>query len=55
MHFFLKPSNFPSPSQSTSHDRETTDDVPYIAKTNEAQEGVRAAIRAGDLKMLSVP
>jgi hypothetical protein len=36
------------------HDRETTDDVPYIANTNEAQEGVRAAIRAGDMKMLSV-
>jgi len=54
LHSFLKPSSVSSPSQSTSHDRETTDNVLYIAHANEAQEGVRTAIRAGEVKMLSV-
>ena len=40
LHSFLKPSNVSSPSQLTSHDRETTDDVTYIVLVNEAQEGV---------------
>lgn len=54
LHSFLKPSSVSSPSQSTSHDRETTAYVPYIAHANEAQEGVRTAIRAGNVKMLPV-
>jgi hypothetical protein len=37
LHSFLKPSSVSSPSQSARHDRETTDDIPYIADTNEAQ------------------
>jgi len=54
LHSFLKPSSASSPSQSTSRDREITDDIPYVAHANEAQEGVRTAIHAGDAKMLSV-
>ena len=54
LHSFLKPSSVSSPSQSMSHDRETTDDVPFITHANESQEGVRRAIHAGDTKMLSV-
>ena len=47
LHSFLKPSSVCSPSQSSSHERETTNDVPYIAHANEAQEGVlsRPAIK----------
>jgi len=53
-HFFLKPSSVSSPSQLTSHDRETSDDVLYIVHPNEAQEEVCTAIHAGTVKMLSV-
>ena len=38
----------------TSHDKETTDDVPYIVHVNKAQEGVHTAVRAGDVKILLV-
>jgi len=54
LHSCLKPSVVSSPSQSISHDRETTDDVLYIVHVNEAQEGVRTATCAGDVKMFSV-
>jgi len=54
LHSCLKPSVVSSPSQSISHDRETTDDVPYIVYMNEAQEVVRMAMCAGDVKMFSV-
>jgi hypothetical protein len=48
-----KPSNVSPPRQSISHDRQTTDDVPDIAHVNEAEEGVRTAMCAGDVKMVS--
>jgi len=54
LHPCLKPSVVSSPNQSISHDRQTTDDVPYIVHMNEAQEGVRMAMCAGDVKMFSV-
>jgi hypothetical protein len=54
LHSFLKPSNVSSPSQLTSHDRETTDDVTYIVLVNEAQEGVLTAVCDSDVKMLSI-
>ena len=54
LHSCLKTSVVSSPSQSTSHDRETTDDVPHIVYVNEAQEGVRTAMCGGDVKMFSV-
>ena len=54
LHSFLKPSGVSSPSQSTSHDKETTDDVQYIVHVNEAHEGDCTAICAGDVKMLWV-
>ena len=36
LHSCIKTSVVSSPSQSTSHDRETTDDVPRIVYVNEA-------------------
>ena len=54
LHSCLKPSVVSSPSQSISHDRETTDNVPYIVHMNEAQEGVCMAMCAGDVIMFSV-
>jgi len=54
LHSCLKPSVVSSPSQPISHDRETTDYMPYIVYVNEAQEGVRTAMCGGDVKMFSV-
>jgi hypothetical protein len=54
LHSCLKPSVVSSPSQSISHDRQTTDYVLYIVHANEAQEGVRTAMCAGDIKMFLV-
>ena len=54
MHSFLKSSSVSSPSQLTSHDRETTDDVLYIVRINKAQEYVCMAIGTGDVTMLLV-
>jgi len=54
LHPCLKPSVVSSPSQSISHDRQTTDDVPYIVHVNEAQEGVCMTMCDGDVKMFSV-
>jgi hypothetical protein len=50
----VKPSVVSSPSQSISHDRQTTDDVPYIVHVNKAQEWVCMVMCAGDVKMFSV-
>jgi hypothetical protein len=52
LHSFLKPSNAPSTSPSTSHDGEAIDsvsDIVIIGK--ESQCGVSAAVRACDVKL----
>ena len=54
LHSFLNPSNVSSPSPSTNHDKETTNNVLHIVHVNKAQEGVCAAIHDGDIKMLLV-
>jgi hypothetical protein len=51
LHSCLKPSVVSAPSQSISHDRQTTDNVPYTVHVNKVQEGVGTAMCAGDLKM----
>jgi len=53
LHSCVKTSAVSSPSQSISHDRETTDDAAYIFR-DKAQEGVHTAMCAGDMKMFSV-
>jgi hypothetical protein len=50
MHSFLRPSSVSSPSLSTSHERDTTDNVPFIAHGKRAQQEVRD----GDTKVLSI-
>ena len=52
LHSFLKLSSVSSPSQSTSHDREITDDVLHIVHVNEAHECVCTAIGAGDVTII---
>jgi hypothetical protein len=54
MHSFLRPTSVSSPHPSTSHCRETTNDVLYIVDVNKVQEGVCTAICDGDVKMLLV-
>ena len=54
LHSCLKTSVVPSPSQSTSHDRDTTDEVLHIVYVYEAQEGVHMTMCGGDVKMFSV-
>ena len=54
LYSFLKPSSVSSPSPSTSHCRETTNNVLYIVDVNKVQEGVLTAICVGDEKMLLV-
>jgi hypothetical protein len=49
LHSFLRPS-----SLSTSHDRETTDDVLFIADGKETQQEAHMAMHDGDMKVLSV-
>jgi len=39
LHSCLKPSVVSSPSQSISHDRETTDDAPYIVRVTKQRKG----------------
>jgi hypothetical protein len=51
LHSFLKPSSVFSPSPLTSHDRETTDDVPFIAHGKKAQQEVHMAMSDGDMKV----
>jgi hypothetical protein len=54
LHSFLKSSGISSPSHSTSHDSETTDDDLYTVHTYEAREGVHKAIHVSNVKMLTV-
>jgi hypothetical protein len=49
---FLRPSSVSSPSPSTGHERETTDNVPFIAHGKEAQQEVRMAMCDGDMKVV---
>jgi hypothetical protein len=51
LHSFLRPSSISSLSLSTSHDRQTTDHVPFIAHGKEAQQEMHMAMRDGDIKV----
>jgi hypothetical protein len=54
LHSFLRPSSVSSPGPSTTHYRETTNNVLYIVDVNKVQEGVCTAICDGDVKILLV-
>jgi len=54
LHSCLKPSVVSSPSQSISHDSQTTDHVPYIFHVNEAQEEACTAMCSSDVIMFPV-
>jgi hypothetical protein len=54
LHSFLRPSSISSPSLSTNHHRETTDNVLFIAHGKEEQQEVRMAMCDGDMTVLSV-